>query len=71
MEAEAISRDKLLVDLIGRITIRSKGNEETLLLKDLILIYPATSWFEILQYNYKHAARIEKLAERTWLSRYL
>ena len=71
MEAEAISQGKLLVDLIGPYKIRSKGNEETLLLKDLILIYPATGWFEILQYNYKHAARIEKLAEQTWLSRYL
>ena len=29
-----------------------------------------TGWFEIVQYNYKQAATIENLVEKTWLCRY-
>ena len=34
------------------------------------MIDPATGWFEILSYNDKYAATIEKLVEKNWLCRY-
>ena len=34
------------------------------------MIYLATGWFEILQYNDKQDATIENLFEQTWLCRY-
>ena len=34
------------------------------------MIYPATEWFEITQYNDKKTITIANLAETTWLVRY-
>ena len=34
------------------------------------MIYPATEWFEILQYNNKEAATIANLVKQTCLFRY-
>ena len=34
------------------------------------MINPATGWFEIVQYNNKHAATIANLVEQTWLCSY-
>ena len=35
------------------------------------MIYPATGWLKILQYNYKQATTITNLVEQTWLCRYI
>ena len=35
------------------------------------MIYPATGWSEVVQYNDKHSATIENLVEQTCLCRYL
>ena len=34
------------------------------------MIDPETGWFEIVWYNYKQAATIPNLVEKTWLCRY-
>ena len=69
-EAEAIPRDRLLVDIIVPYKIRGKGHDKPLVLKSLTTIDPETGWFEIVQYNDKQAVKIEKPAEKTWLYRY-
>ena len=37
-------------------------------LKDVIMIYPVTGWFEITKYDNKTATSIKNLVETTWVS---
>ena len=67
-EAEAIPWDKMCIDLIGPYTIRRKG-QKTLICKCVTMIDPATSWFEIHQYNDKRAITVANIAEEEWFSR--
>ena len=43
----------LLVDIIGPYNIRREGQNVPLIQKPLTIIYPATRWFKIVQYNGK------------------
>ena len=52
------------------IKIRREDRDEPLILKALNVIYLATRWFEIVQYNDKYAATISNLVYQTWLCRY-
>ena len=44
-KAEAIPRDRLLVDIIGPYKIRRESHDYPLILTSLTMIYPATGWF--------------------------
>jgi len=68
-EAEADPWDKLCVDLIGPYTIKRKGKPD-LKIKCVTMIDPATSWFEIAQYDDKRAITIANIVEQQWLTRY-
>jgi hypothetical protein len=68
-EAEAIPWDKMYIDLIGPYTIRGKG-QKNLICKCVTMIDPATSWFEIHQYDDKRAITVANIAEEEWFSRY-
>ena len=70
-EAEAIPWYRLSVDLIDPYKIMRQGHNEPLILKYLTMIDPATTWFEIVQYNYKQEATKKDLVQKTWLCRYL
>ena len=59
----------LCVDLIGPYTIKRK-NKRPLKLKCLTLIDPATSWFEIVEFDDKRSDTVANLVEQTWLCRY-
>ena len=52
-EAKTTPWDKLCVDLIGPYKIRRKGRKE-LICKCVTMIDPATSWFEVQQYDDKN-----------------
>ena len=69
-EAEAISWDIFLVDLIVSNKIRRKGHDGPLILKELTMIYLATGWFEIVRYNDKQAATISNIVEQQCLCRH-
>ena len=60
--------EHLCVDLILPYSIKFKRKE--LNLKAITLIDPATSWFEILQFEDKQAKNIVELVNQVWLSRY-
>lgn len=63
--------DKMCIDLIGPYTIRRKGkNAKDLVCKCVTMIDPATSWFEIHQYNDKRSVTVANIAEQEWFSRY-
>ena len=47
--------------------IRREVQEDPLILKYLIMLDPATEWFEIVQYNDKYSATISNLVEQAWL----
>jgi Integrase zinc binding domain len=68
-EAEATPWDKLCVDLIGPYKIRRKGEKE-LICKCVTMIDPATSWFEIQQYDDKQSITVANIVEQEWFSRY-
>jgi hypothetical protein len=67
-EAEETPWDKLCVDLIGPYKIRRKGQE--LICKYVTMIDPATSWFEIQQYDDKQSIAVANIVEQEWFSRY-
>ena len=69
-EVEALPWDILLVDIIVPYKIRIEFHDDPLILKSLTIIYPATLWLEIVQYNEKQDAKIANLIEKTWLCRY-
>ena len=82
-EPEVEPWDTLCVDLIGPYTIhrnstattkagRTKRNKkkETLILKAVTMIDPATGWFEIAQYDDKRAISVAEIIEQQWLNRY-
>ena len=64
---EAIPWGIFFVDLISPYKIRIEGHDEPLILKALIIIDPATGWFEIILYNIKQAYIIANLVEKMWL----
>ena len=51
--------------------IRREGHDNTLILKTLTVIDPATGWFEIVKYNYKQTDTIENLGQQIWICRYM
>jgi hypothetical protein len=59
----------MCIDLIGPYTIRRKGNND-LICNCVIMIDPATGWFEIHQYDDKRSITVANIAEQEWLSRY-
>jgi hypothetical protein len=56
------------VDLVGPFTIRTPAKTHSLLA--LIMIDPATGWFEIVKATNKPAKSIQDLFHNTWLARY-
>jgi hypothetical protein len=68
-DAEATPWDRMCIDLIGPYTIRRKGQPD-LICKCVTMIDPATSWFEIHQYDDKRAITVANIAEEEWFSRY-
>ena len=68
-EAEAIPWDKLCVDLIGPYKIRRKGHKP-LICRAVTMIDPATSWFEVHQYDDKRSITVANIVEQEWLTRY-
>jgi hypothetical protein len=68
-EAEAIPWDKMCIALIGPYTICRKG-QKNLICKYVTIIDPATSWFEIYQYDGKQAITVANIAKEEWFSRY-
>jgi transposase InsO family protein len=68
-EAEAIPWDKLCVDLIGPYKIKRKGTPQ-LICRCVTMIDPATSWFEIHQYEDKRSISVANIVEQEWFSRY-
>jgi hypothetical protein len=52
-EAEAMPWDKICIDLIGPYTIYRKGKKKPLVRKCVMMIGPATGWFEIHQHEGK------------------
>jgi hypothetical protein len=67
--AEAVPWERLCIDLIGPYTIEREG-QENLELKAVTMIDPATSWFEIVQYDDKKSMTVANIVENTWLTRY-
>ena len=67
--AEAVPWERLCVDLIGPYKIERIGQED-LELKAVTMIDPATSWFEIVQYDDKKSMTVANIVENTWLTRY-
>ena len=67
--AEANPWEKLCVDLIGPYTIHREA-KDSLQLKCLTMIDPATGWFERHEYSDKRAGTIANLVEQQWLTRY-
>ena len=59
------------LDLIGPYKIRREVREDPLILKALTMVDPATGWFEIIKYKYKHADTIANLVDQTGLCIYL
>ena len=49
--------------------MRREGRE-ALILKAVTMIYPGTSWFEIMPYKNKRAMRISNVVETTWMVSY-
>ena len=47
-----------------------EGHDDPLILKSLTMIYPATGWLKIVQYNNKQAATIANLVDQIWLCIY-
>ena len=62
--AEAVPWERLCVDLIGPYTIERVG-QENLELKAVTMIDPATSWFEIVQYDDKKSMTVANIVENT------
>jgi hypothetical protein len=56
------------VDLVGSFTIRTPAKRHSLIA--LIMIDPATGWFEIVKATNKSATSIQDLFHNTWLARY-
>ena len=67
--AEATIWDKMCIDLIGPYKIRCKGKPD-LECKCVTMIDPASSWFEIHQYDDKRSFTVANIAEQEWFSRY-
>jgi hypothetical protein len=67
-EVEAIPWDKMCIDLNGPYTICRNG-QANLICKCVTMIDPATSWFEIHQYDDKPAMTVANIAEDKWFSR--
>ena len=58
---------KLCVDIIREYMIKRKSKNKNLNLKVMMMINPATGWFEIKQYNDKQSISIANIVEQTWL----
>ena len=69
-EAEAIPWDIILVYIICQYKIRSEVHDDPLILNTLTMIYLATGWFEMVQYNNRQDYKIENMVEQTWLCRF-
>ena len=69
-QAEAIPWEKLCVDLIGPYNITKQSNNEKLTLWSVIMIDPATGWFEVHEIKEKEAGAIANIVEQEWLMRY-
>jgi transposase InsO family protein len=67
--AEFTPWDKLCVDLIGPYKIRRK-NLPDLVCRCVTMIDPATSWFEIHQYDDKRSITVANIVEQEWFCRY-
>ena len=61
-------RNKLCVYLIGPYNICIKG-EYLLILKVVTIVYRATGWFEVREYDNKKVITITNLVMTAWLSR--
>jgi hypothetical protein len=57
------------VDLVGPFTIRTPAKTHSLLA--IIMIDPATGWFEIVEATNKSATSIQDLFHNTWFASYL
>jgi hypothetical protein len=57
------------VDLVGPFTIRTPAKTHSLLA--IIMIDPATGWFEIVKATNKSATSIQDLFHNTWFASYL
>ena len=55
-EAESISWDLLLLDLIEPYRIIREGHDDPLILKSITMVDPMTGWYEIVWYNNKKVA---------------
>jgi transposase InsO family protein len=67
-EAEAIPWDKLCVDMIGPYTIKDDRKETTVQFQCVVMIDPATGWFELVKE--KDAMTVANAVEMTWLTQY-
>ena len=56
--------------MIGPYTIRNSQTGQSLTLQCIIMIDPATGWFELHTTDGKSAMEVANLVEQTWLSRY-
>ena len=69
-EAEAVIWDRMCIDLIGPYKIHRKGQPD-LVCKCVMMIDPASGWFEIHQYDNKRLITVANIAEQEWFARYL
>jgi len=70
MEAEANPWEKLCVDLTEPYNNKNKSNNQIQRLWCLMMIDPATGWFEIKELKGKEAISVANSVEQTWLTRY-
>jgi hypothetical protein len=68
-EAEATPWDKICID-IGPYKIQRKGKKDLVCKGQcVILINPATGWFEVHQYNDKQLMTVANILEQEWFAR--
>ena len=68
-EAEAVSWDIVLVDIIVPYKFRREGHDDPLIIKYITIIDPKNGWCEIVRYNDKNKATIENLVDQVQLCR--
>ena len=69
-KAEAIPWERLCVDLIGPYQLKTNKGKQIKPLRCVTMIDPATSWFEIVEYDDKQAITVANIVEQNWLARY-
>ena len=70
-EAEASTPwNRVNVDLIGPYSVKKKGIKQTLQLRAMTMIDPATGWFEVAEIDAPSSDACQQAFDDVWLSRY-